>query len=388
MIMRKIVFGSLGLILLCFFAAAMAPAQTPPGKTPTSVAGDRPAVEPAVEDVAKFLSGIPCSVEPWKTLQRAPEWTAFAAGLEKSWAEMEEKRLGPMRTWARTELAGANAATKILFYPFGGPDFVTAHVFFPEAETYVLLGLEFVGQLPEFKASESSRAASYLSNLQAAFSDFFQKSYFITHNMDVTLAGDKVDGVLPILCFFLKRTGSTIVAVKRCAFLEGLGLVEYDYGLERKLRRPYGIKINFSSPGSNKLRTLYYFSCDLADMSFGKDSAFHAYLNGLPFETTFLKSASYLLHYKEFSNIRSMILEKSRFILEDDTGIPFRYFPKKAWDVQLYGEYIKPVKDFAGVEQLDLKAAYADPGRVKALPFHVGYHWGTNKDSILSIKKK
>jgi hypothetical protein len=385
---RKISFGAFGLILLCFLAAGLPPAQTPPGKTATSIAGDAPAVEPPVEDIAKFISGIPCSVEPWKTLQNSAEWTAFAAGLEKSWGELEEKRLEPMRTWARAELAEANAATKILFYPFGGPDFMTAYVFFPEAETYVLLGLEFVGQLPEFKASESSRAANYLSNLQAAFSDFLQKSYFITHNMDVTLAGDKVDGILPILCFFLKRTGNTIVAVRRCAFLEGMGLVEYDYGLRRRSRRPYGIKIAFSSGGSNKLRTLYYFSCDLADLSFGTNSAFYAYLNGLPFETTFLKSASYLPHYKEFSNIRSMILDKSRFILEDDTGIPFRYFPEKAWDVQLYGEYIKPVTDFAGVEQLDLKAAYADPGRVKTLPFHVGYHWGTNKDSILSIRKK
>jgi hypothetical protein len=83
-----------------------------------------------------------------------------------------------------------------------------------------------------------------------------------------------------------------------------------------------------------------------------------------------------------------MILNKSRFVLEDDTGIPFRYFPAKDWDAQLYGEYIKPVSDFKGVEQFDLEAAYADAAKVKKLPFHLGYHWGTNKDSILYFKKK
>ena len=108
----------------------------------------------------------------------------------------------------------------------------------------------------------------------------------------------------------------------------------------------------------------------------------------MTFETTYIKSASYLPHYKEFSNIRNLILAKSRFVLEDDTGVPFKYFSPKEWASQLYGEYIEPVSDFKGVGQEDLRAAYADPSRVKPLPFHLGYHWGTNKDSVLFFRKK
>jgi len=108
----------------------------------------------------------------------------------------------------------------------------------------------------------------------------------------------------------------------------------------------------------------------------------------LPFETAFIKSASYLMHYTFFSAIRSLLLDKSNWILEDDTGIPYRYFPPAAWEARLYGEYTKPIELFHGVEQEDLKKAYAEPAHVRALPFHLGYHWSTNKDSILYFHKK
>jgi hypothetical protein len=321
-----------------------------------------------------------------------PEWKTFSAGLEKSWGELELKRLGSMRTWAKNEVGEANAATKVLFYPFGGPDFLTAFELFPEAESYVLLGLEFVGTMPQFDKAAPGAARhieAYTNNLMAALADFFNKSYFITKNMNATLTRDKVDGVLPVMCFFLKRTGNFISAVRRVEVLDNGQLLEYDFDLPRKrFVRPYGIKIDFFAAGTNRLRSLYYFSCDLADEAFAKDRPFYLYANGLNFETTFVKSASYLLHYGTFNNIRDLILGKSRFVLEDDTGIPYRYFKPEEWVGQLYGEYIKPVSDFKGVDQPDLEALYKDPAKVKTLPFHLGYHWGTSKDSVLYFRKK
>jgi hypothetical protein len=359
--------------------AAQQASQTPPAQ-PAAVDYD---------DIARFISGLPCTSETLKALQETPEWKDSNAVLEKSWAELDAKRLQPMRAWADAELAEANAATKILFYPFGGPDFLTAFVLFPNAETYVLLGLEFVGKLPDFSNTDPKRVLNYLGNLNAALADFFNKSYFITKNMNVALSSDKVDGVLPVICFFLKRMNNTISGIKRVDFLTKGEIVDVDFaGARRKMQRPYGIKIEFFANGTNKPRTLYYISSNLLDVDFKKDSSLYLYLENLNFETTFIKSASYLMHYKTFSNIRSLILAKSRYILEDDTGIPYKYFPAKDWDEQLYGEYIKPISDFSGVEQLDLKTAYADASKVKKLPFHLGYHWGANKDSILYFKKK
>jgi hypothetical protein len=341
------------------------------------------------DEVARFISGLPCSTEPLKTLQESAEWINFSETLGKNWADLDTKRLQSMKAWADTEMAEANAATKGLFYPFGGPDFLTAFLLFPKADAYVLLGLEFVGKLPDFAKAMPQQVGNYTENLMAALSDFFNKSYFITKNMNATLTNDKVDGVLPVICFFLEKTDHKIVGIKRSELLEKGELLEADFAVPKKrFRRPYGVRIDFVTNGSDRVRSVHYFSCDLVDDVFRKDSPFYVYLNNLSFETTFIKSASYLMQYKEFSNIRSMVLTKSRFVLEDDTGIPYRYFPAKDWEAQLYGEYIKPVSDFAGVEQKDLKEAYTDPTKVKKLPFHLGYHWGSSKDSILYFKRK
>lgn len=351
-----------------------------------------PPVAPAAsyEETARFLSGLPCSAESLRALQESPEVADFMAAMDRSWADLEAKRLKPMREWAAVELAGARWATKTLFYPFGGPDFLTAFELFPEAETFVLLGLEFVGRLPDLASFTPERAAGYTREVEAALSDFFKKSYFITHNMDQSLRRDKVDGVLPVLCLFLERTGNRILALKRCEFLPtGEMLESAVIDPAKKMRRPYGIRIEFQAEAGGPAKSLYYFSCDLADAAFKPDSVFARFLGASSFETTFVKSASYLMHYNTFSRIRGLVLDKSRFVLQDDTGIPYRYFKPEAWWIRLYGAYVNPVKDFSNVEQRDLMEAYQDPASdVRELPFHLGYHWGTNKDSYQYFERR
>lgn len=351
-----------------------------------------PPLDFANDELAKFIGGLPCESETLRALQETPAWQAYAAALDRGWAELESKRWAPMREWAAAELAEANAATRTLFYPFGGPDFVTPSQLFPEASAYVLFGLEFVGKLPEFAADGPSAARhleNYLANLNVAVSDFFSKSFFITKNMNALLVRDRVEGVLPILCLFLKRTGYAISAVKRCEFLVPGEVFEYDFAYPRKaFRKPYGVKIEFFRPGSDRVRSLYYFCCNIADEYFGKNTLYYKYLDGLGFETTLIKSASYLMQYRYFSNIRSLILARSTFVLQDDTAVPFRLFAPRTWEVRLYGEYTMPISEFKGVEQPDLQAAYANPAAVRKLPFHVGYHWGTQKDSLLLFKRR
>ena len=387
-----LVWGVLAGLLALAPTAGPRPAQATipaPVVLPTKPA---PPVDFHSDEIAKFISGLPCSTDSLRALQETPEWKAYAAALDKGWAEIEAKRLQPIREWAGAELAEPNRVTRTLFYPFGGPDFLTAYNLFPQASTYVLFGLEFVGKLPDFDATrpkEGKHVENYLGNLSTALSDFINKSYFITRNMNAALARDKVAGVLPVICLFLKRTNHTISAIKRCEFLAPGEVFEYDFAYPRKtFRKPYGVKIEYFQNGSDTVRSLYYFSCDIADESFPKDGLYYRFLEGLNFETTYIKSASYLMHYKLFANIRGLILAKSRFVLEDDTGIPFKYFGPKVWDARLYGEYTAPVSDFKGVEQADLKAAYTNGAAVRKLPFHLGYHWGSNKDSILYFSRK
>ena len=84
--------------------------------------------------------------------------------------------------------------------------------------------------------------------------------------------------------------------------------------------------------------------------------------------TTFVKAGSYLLHWNSFSTLRDLILDKSLFVLQDDTAVPYRFFKSGGWEVRLFGRYATPVKDFTNVEQKDLREAYEEPKAKRQAP--------------------
>jgi hypothetical protein len=351
----------------------------------------RPAAAPTYDEIAALLAGLPADVPSLAGVRASVLWKQYAETVGKSWADLQAKRLKPMRAWAEKELLRARASSKFLFYPFGGPDFLTAFEFFPESETYVLLGLEFCGRLPRPDLWKDRQAEAYLKNFSTSLSDFFDKSYFITKHMDETLYGQgQVEGVMPLLSFFLKRTGHRILDISRIEFDAKGQALELEYDKQKKASRPYGLKILFTAEGSAAVKTIIYASCNLENKTFPKESSLHRYLGRFPAGlTTYVKSASYLMHYATFTNIRDIVLDKSRFILEDDTGIPYKVLKPKDWRVQLYGEYAKPVKDFSGVDQPDLKKVYDEgAGLIPKLPFHLGYHWQDNRDALILAEKK
>ena len=362
------------------FGAVQAPAAAP-----------RPAAVPTFDEIAELLAGLPAEVPALAPVRATAAWKQFAETVDKNWADLEAKRLKPMRVWAEKELFTARASSRFLFYPFGGPDFLTAYEFFPESESYVLMGLEFCGRLPRPDLWKAGQIEAFFKNFTASLADFFDKSYFITSHMDATIYGQaQVEGVMPLVCFFLKRTGHRIVDIGRLEFDAKGQAVDIDYDKQKKASRPYGMRILFSPAGSSQVKSIVYISCNLENKAFPKESPLFLHLSRFPAGlNTYVKSASYLMHYATFTTIRDLVLDKSRFILEDDTGIPYKALKPKEWRVQLYGEYAKPVKDFSGVDQPDLKKAYDEGGEaVGKMPFHLGYHWKDNRDALLLAEKK
>ena len=152
--------------------------------------------------------------------------------------------------------------------------------------------------------------------------------------------------------------------------------------------RPYGVKIVYRKSGDPSDRAVYYFSCDVENRAFPADSPLHRFFAGLERTTTFVKSGSYLLHWNNFSTLRRLILEKSLYVLQDDTAVPYRFFEGGGWEVRLFGRYVTPVKDFTNVEQPDLRRAYEDPSSaVSPLPFHFGYRWRSQIDNLLLARR-
>jgi hypothetical protein len=147
-----------------------------------------------------------------------------------------------------------------------------------------------------------------------------------------------------------------------------------------------GVQIEFRSDRDQSVHQLYYFSLNLADDRLTENKPFQTYVQNLKPATTMFKSTSYMMHHKEFSLIRNLVLENSAAVLQDDSGIPYRMFDASQWKVQLYGDYDRPYGSFGYMEQVDLRAAYRQPG-IKPLPMHIGYGYRKITSNLLLAQR-
>lgn len=316
-------------------------------------------------------------------------WNDYKTSIDTPWNRITNERLAKMDTWSETEMSPKINDTLLLFYPFSGPDFLNAFHLFPNANEYILIAMEKLGTIPDLYNLDEEDLKGYLDAVNFALRDIYKRSYFITGNMDQDLRKHKVNGVLPLLYVFLHRTGHEI----------------YDFGYYRlendgvsftEIEEPTNslevtecIKFKIRKPGDDKLKNVTYFYANISDDGFEENPVFYQYLQGVRTNNTFIKSASYLSHYETFSGIRNTVLDHADAVLEDDTGIPFRYFLDD-FDHYLYGVYEKPISDFKSTYlfQKDLNEAYLEED-VKPLDFSLGYHWRSgNQNWMLYVRKK
>jgi hypothetical protein len=197
-------------------------------------------------------------------------------------------------------------------------------------------------------------------------------------------------GVAPLLLVFLARVDARIVDIRMTSPWsagEAAGgppdAAAAADAARRPPHQPAAVTIAFTTNGSARVQTLCYARVRMEDAEFARQAALLAYLGGHAPFTTLLKSASYLLHDNQFSRVRSAVLGDSRLVLQDDTGVPFRFFDKAFWSVRLFGRYSPPVKDFNYGRQPGLENAYRDTAAVRDLPFSFGYHWRQGSSSVM-----
>ena len=338
-----------------------------------------------VNDISRFIAGLPS--ETGSNCQRICEedtnWKNYSVVNSKEWEKVNTNRIQKMDEWAKTSLKEEREKKADLFYPFSGPDILHAITFFPEAKNYYLMALEKCGSLPDINEMDSSAVCNYVNSLDQSLQDVFNKSYFITKKMRNDLSKDKVNGALPLLCIFLERTGNEVLDTKYYHLNEDGSYKETEVDSLKSF-----VKVDFRKTKTSDVQSVYYFRVNLEDRVFQKNTGLQAFLNKFDNCNTYLKSASYLLHYKNFNSIRNIILDKSQMILEDDTGIPYKYFTNDKWKLNLYGRYVRVTKDFAGVFQSDLLDRYQKDSTRTDLPFSLGYHWGDKYQNLLKAEKK
>ncbi|OJJ16553.1 hypothetical protein BKI52_32070 [marine bacterium AO1-C] len=316
----------------------------------------------------------------------SPEGQEHIKLLSESWNQLDQNRLNKIRPWRDQEIGHLNKEQHNLFYPFSGPDFLNAFLYFPNCDNYLMFGLEPIGELPTFKADDKKFMKQYFYRSREALAELLKRNYFITSYMSGDLNTASLKGVLPLMSIFLARTGSKIVKVERIVFdTQGnrkIVPITVPTDKDRTL-----LHIEFIGKGKTKSQNIYYFGSDIQEKFVEKKKHFIDFIKSFDKKITLTKSASYLPHYEIFTTIRNIILDESSAVLQDDTGVPYSYYKKQGWNVQLYGKYARPVSDFKSGYQADLRNAFQTDKTVKKLDFTYGYHWKTDNTSLLFCQK-
>jgi hypothetical protein len=275
-----------------------------------------------------------------------------------------------------------------VFYPFSGPDAMYALGMFPNSTAFALVGLEPVGELPDMAALDDANLGASLTELRRSLNSIKAFSFFRTNDMRAEFGRNRFSGVTPILLLFIARHGYSINAVETVIMQADGTLAEAPVNVVRGLgpERVPGVRIRFQKPSDSTERTLYYFSADLSDQGLEKVSQPLKWAESFAPRTTYIKSASYLMHKPYFSRVRDFILVKSALIVQDDSGIPLRMFKDNIWDRTLFGQYDGPIQLFANWYQKDLREAYLK--RSQPLEFGIGYDFQAKTSNIQRFTRR
>ncbi|MBD2724555.1 hypothetical protein [Hymenobacter armeniacus] len=339
------------------------------------------------QDVALFLGGLqPSQHSNLTPLAATPAWQAFAKDQDKSWEKYRATHTTRMTQWANTELDSVHASSPTVFYPFSGPDFLNVVTMFPTSQTYVLMGLEPVGSVPARATLENPKL---LPAVKTSLWSVLNFSFFRTNDMAVDLKSVELDGALPLMMLFAARTGNQIMAIRPVQLNAAGQLQDVPTDTTQTLdpKSIPGVEMKLRGPDGQP-KTVYYFSADLSDWKISSKSAPLEFVRHLGPLTTYVKSATYLMHKSYFNKVRRTVLRRSRYILQDDSGIAMKYFQKGAWHFNYYGTYRRPINLFAKQYQPELTAAYHDTIHPpKPLPFGTGYNWRQTDSNLLLAKR-
>lgn len=307
------------------------------------------------------------------------EFRKYSKFIDDSWDKLYRESLGHVPSWTEKHLKSFIKQYDTLFYPFGGPDISYAISFFPDAKRYILVGLEPLGDFDQIEKNLTD--PEYYHSVQTAFSTYLKMGYFITSQMLAQLSVPTAKGGLNLIILALKKLGFSILEISNWSIdangniantdsPESINCVKIVYEKNAKKKEVYYIRTNLSNE-SSKLDNLINF------------------VHKFEF-STFIKSSSYALHDRNFTKIRSFILNDTHCILQDDTGVPFNFF-RRNWDIHIFGTYEKPTLTiFHSYKQNSLSEYYSN-NNAEPIPFPIGYGYTKRTPNLVfavSLKKK
>ena len=349
-------------------------------------AGDNAEYNRRATATAQVLAGIqPTAGDPAiDQLTRLEAFAEHQKWMAAQWGQARA-RISAMDNWRAQELKVPGTQNRTMLYPFSGPDFFNAYALFPNYPRYIFFSLERPGTMPDLESVTPVQFAKLLQDVRSAFRDIFERNYFITDYMNKQLTTPWIRGTVPVVSTMMALMQLRIVRIEPLDLFPELTRA---YDAPDVQPRPHrimrSVRMDFVGTNGGAPQQLYYFAVDATDKQLDFYPGFLDWVAQHRPATALLKSASYLLHDNQFEKTRNMILATADFVIQDDTGIPYRFLGQSPWHVRLYGRYNKPnMKGLRYGYQADLESAYRAKGDLPELPFPFGYHWKGKQSGLL-----
>ena len=113
-------------------------------------------------DAARFLAGLAGTEgSPYAALEATDAWKEHQRLLDATWKEAEAEQFPGLRKFQADELSDPTLAGRTVFYPFSGPDALTATAYFP-AQSVVRDGGAGAGGDAALSAGQIAKKVNYL----------------------------------------------------------------------------------------------------------------------------------------------------------------------------------------------------------------------------------
>ena len=128
--------------------------------------------------ISNFFGGVQSSqIDSLIPNNLKTQWIQFTNKMNSTYSDVNSKK-EIMSAWRDKNISVSQGT---LFYPFSGPDFLHANVFFPNYDTIVMIGLEPTGSA-DVKLSQYTEPQVF-SDITRSLSAILNHSFFLTKAM-------------------------------------------------------------------------------------------------------------------------------------------------------------------------------------------------------------
>lgn len=300
----------------------------------------------------------------------------YRKAVDRVWRSYR-KRIGtPAATWAKTGIGPVNGT---VFYPFSGPDLVTAMTLFPDADRYVLVAIQSAQAPVDPAALDDERRQAFFDKFGIEWQRYGALGYFRTLDLDED-AQDNVTriGVTPILMAFAARMGYRVLDVEPLTFDAARG--EYVVSESKPARAWRSVRLQLRI--EERPVTVDYVRLDLSDGFLKAHPEARDWLERQAGNPTLLKAASHLLQDSSFGILRDALVAQAPLVVQDETGLSYADLARVG-QVKLYGKFTRAHALFDRRRQKSLAEAYRNAaGPIEPLPFAFSYQKNAEQRSL------